>query len=60
MPNQLNIAQKLVRVQQNGTIIKHHKNPLTKDDTDCCQKDCTNILLALDETTQSMKKTYSD
>jgi hypothetical protein len=54
MPNQLNIAQKLVRVEQNDTIIKHHNNPLTKDDTYRCQKENTNILLSLDETTQSM------
>jgi hypothetical protein len=54
MPNQLNVAQKLVIIEHNDTIIEHHNNPLTEDDTYCCQKENTNILLALDETTQSM------
>ena len=37
-------AQKLVRAEQNDTIIHEAShNPLTKDDTYCCQKETRNI-----------------
>jgi hypothetical protein len=43
----ISIAVNLVKVEQNGTIIKHHNNPLSKDDTNFCQKEDTFYLKLL-------------